>query len=125
METPLSITMDRWCTKSCQQRLDTYRLLSVVSHTGTSSSSGHYLSYIRVPKLEPVCTEDGEPREVTGSTDQYQWVLFDDDNVVSLSDEEFQKCINNPSNSEGDVLDTPYLLFYSRQSTKETANEVK
>lgn len=117
MVTPLSIRMERWCTKACQQRMDTYQLMSVVSHTGSSSSSGHYLSYVRVPKLKAVCTQDSKSRESPQPVDQYEWVLFDDDQVSALSEQEFESCINQPSESQ-ELFDTPYLLFYSRVTTE-------
>ncbi|KAJ8037809.1 Ubiquitin carboxyl-terminal hydrolase 1 [Holothuria leucospilota] len=112
MVTPFSLSMDKWCTKSCQQRADLYQLFGVVSHTGSSSSSGHYLSYVRVPKLVPIQPNQDEPIE-TPHGDTHEWVLFDDDQVSALSDQEFEKNLNSLSESQ-DSTDTPYLLFYTR-----------
>ncbi|KAM3620073.1 uncharacterized protein V6R79_017939 [Siganus canaliculatus] len=56
LQTPLSLSLDEWCTRpSSAQR---YQLFAVVMHSGVTISSGHYTAYVRVSDLSGVKLRD-------------------------------------------------------------------
>ena len=46
MPVPLTLSLQRWCTSSCEQRTRRYELFGVIFHTGASSFCGHYTAFV-------------------------------------------------------------------------------
>lgn len=51
LHTPQQLSLNKWCSKTCRDRSAVYKLFGVVMHSGMSSCSGHYLSYVNVQLL--------------------------------------------------------------------------
>lgn len=51
LHTPQQLSLKQWCSKTCSERSAVYNLFGVVMHSGMSSCSGHYLSYVNVDIL--------------------------------------------------------------------------
>ena len=86
---PKYLSFDEWCTTNCINKRKVYQLYSVILHTGSSCTSGHYTVLIK------------------RSNDE--WILFNDDNLHILTYQQFNDIISPLSVS----LCTPYILFYS------------
>ena len=54
---PQQLSVKKWCSKTCSEKNAVYSLFAVVMHSGMSSCSGHYLSYVNVGILRE---EDGK-----------------------------------------------------------------
>ncbi|CAN9500873.1 unnamed protein product [Ophioblennius macclurei] len=52
LQTPLTLSLDEWCTKSMSSEKQQYQLFAVVMHSGVTISSGHYTSLIRMSDLK-------------------------------------------------------------------------
>ena len=115
LATPLSLCLTQWCTKQCRQRRQKYSLYAVVMHSGVSSSSGHYVCYVKIPARQIPSTEITEFDEDCDSNTEV-WGHFDDERVTIFSDHEFSQVLH-PINGTMTTA-TPYLLFY-RQAVEE------
>lgn len=65
LQTPLTLSLEEWCTKSSSVKGQQYQLFAVVMHSGVTISSGHYTTYVHMSDLKDVklWTEDKkEPR---------------------------------------------------------------
>lgn len=51
--TPLELSLERFTTPDCFNRLRKYELYAIIFHKGTSSACGHYVTVLRDPKLDP------------------------------------------------------------------------
>lgn len=105
---PLTLSLAKWCSSSCGQKDTAFELCAVVAHSGSSSSSGHYIAYSKVPRK----ASGSEPDQSSSAhqTQKESWANFDDDRVQVLSEEDFESVLNPlPGN---DSPATPYLLFY-------------
>ncbi|PWA21114.1 hypothetical protein CCH79_00009458 [Gambusia affinis] len=95
LQTPLTLSLNEWCTKPSAATGQQYELFAVVMHSGVSISSGHYTTYIRMADLkdvkvwlqdkkEKVTEEDLKESKERAQTDEN--TTFDDGEVsVSLS----------------------------------------
>lgn len=54
LQTPLTLSLEEWCTKSSSTKGQQYQLFAVVMHSGVTISSGHYTAYIRMSGLKDV-----------------------------------------------------------------------
>ena len=52
LHTPQRLSLKKWCSATCTEKNATYSLFGVVMHSGMSSCSGHYLSYVNVDVLQ-------------------------------------------------------------------------
>eukprot|EP00181_Compsopogon_caeruleus_P003820 CAMPEP_0184690408 /NCGR_PEP_ID=MMETSP0312-20130426/31211_1 /TAXON_ID=31354 /ORGANISM="Compsopogon coeruleus, Strain SAG 36.94" /LENGTH=465 /DNA_ID=CAMNT_0027147899 /DNA_START=173 /DNA_END=1570 /DNA_ORIENTATION=- len=95
MAVPMSICFQRWCTDNCEERGNIYILDAIVVHEGSSSSSGHYFSYVRH----------------NSHGDESLWFVFDDD-VVHVTKERDLRRVLLPLNKKS--LRSAYLLFYRK-----------
>ncbi|XP_028300886.1 ubiquitin carboxyl-terminal hydrolase 1 isoform X2 [Gouania willdenowi] len=73
LQTPLSLSLEEWCTKSSACKGQIYQLFAVIMHSGLTISSGHYTAYIRMSeptdmKLWP--QEGKEPKVETQEENQ-------------------------------------------------------
>ncbi|XP_026193462.1 uncharacterized protein LOC113147369 [Cyclospora cayetanensis] len=80
-----------------------YRLFAVVSHSGSSPSSGHYRAFVRAPKATS-CTDSQDG----GGGDTASWLAIDDE-LVSVVSEAAVLCR---------LQQEAYLLFYSKIPSK-------
>ncbi|XP_071781748.1 ubiquitin carboxyl-terminal hydrolase 1 [Centroberyx gerrardi] len=96
LQTPLTLSLDEWCTRPSPTEGRHYQLFAVVMHSGVTISSGHYTTYIRMSDLKDVKLwqqvkkeeeekEEEEEREGGGETQQKEEVLDYDDGEVSFS----------------------------------------
>ncbi|XP_023195638.1 ubiquitin carboxyl-terminal hydrolase 1 [Xiphophorus maculatus] len=95
LQTPLTLSLNEWCTKPSAATGQQYELFAVVMHSGVTISSGHYTTYIRMSDLkdakvwlqdkkEKVTEEDVKDSKEGAQTDEN--TTFDDGEVsVSLS----------------------------------------
>ena len=52
LATPLSLSVQEWCSNKCQSKSSVYELFGIVLHSGFTSGSGHYETYIRIPMID-------------------------------------------------------------------------
>lgn len=90
MPCPLRLRLKDWCSNSCAEQDDEYRLTAVIVHEGTGASSGHYYSFIY--------KEDGEG-----------WYCCDDSVVSSISEEDMTQMLFTSMKTRR----TAYVLFYT------------
>ncbi|XP_077980679.1 ubiquitin carboxyl-terminal hydrolase 1-like [Glandiceps talaboti] len=122
--TPTELSLEQWCTKKCPQSQQKYQLFAVVMHSGVSSSSGHYITYIKLPRTEvPVTKQSNGKSEtnsvfhnghvngmVNGGVHDDLWYQFDDEKVLPMTDDKFEHQMSPATISTC----TPYLLFYKQ-----------
>lgn len=48
LQTPLTLSLEEWCTRPSSTKGQHYQLFAVVMHSGVTISSGHYTAYVRV-----------------------------------------------------------------------------
>lgn len=53
LQTPLTLSLDEWCTRRSAKGQQ-YELFAVVMHSGVTISSGHYTAYVRMSDLKDV-----------------------------------------------------------------------
>ncbi|ESO85682.1 hypothetical protein LOTGIDRAFT_155173 [Lottia gigantea] len=107
------------CPRFCNKPSHRYSLYGIVTHAGTTITSGHYLSYVKIDsnskneiKVEP---EGPNAHLANLSTTPFstEWYECDDEAIRICSDEDFrQKLIGK----ESSLMGTPYVLFYHRQN---------
>ncbi|XP_029939849.1 ubiquitin carboxyl-terminal hydrolase 1 [Salarias fasciatus] len=52
LQTPLTLSLEEWCTNSMSSENQRYQLFAVVMHSGVTISSGHYTAFIRMSDLK-------------------------------------------------------------------------
>ncbi|XP_029285550.1 ubiquitin carboxyl-terminal hydrolase 1 isoform X2 [Cottoperca gobio] len=90
LQTPLTLSLEEWCTRPSSTMGQRYQLFAVVMHSGITISSGHYTAYCRMSDLKDVKlwlrdtkeTKEEESKEATRVKDE---VLDYDDGEVSFS----------------------------------------
>lgn len=50
LQTPFILSVQEWCSKKCQMDSNVYELFGIVAHSGMTSGSGHYETYVRLSK---------------------------------------------------------------------------
>lgn len=54
LQTPLTLSLEEWCTKPSSTKGQQYQLFAVVMHSGVTISSGHYTTYIHMSDVQDV-----------------------------------------------------------------------
>lgn len=54
LQTPLTLSLEEWCTKPSAAKGQRYELFAVVMHSGVTISSGHYTTYVCMSDLKDV-----------------------------------------------------------------------
>ncbi|KAG7242338.1 hypothetical protein INR49_024014 [Caranx melampygus] len=54
LQTPLTLSLEEWCTRPSSAKGQHYQLFAVVMHSGVTISSGHYTAYVRMSDLKDV-----------------------------------------------------------------------
>ncbi|XP_039984430.1 ubiquitin carboxyl-terminal hydrolase 1 isoform X2 [Xiphias gladius] len=95
LQTPLTLSLEEWCTRPSSTKGQHYQLFAVVMHSGVTISSGHYTAYIRMSDLKDVTLslqdgketekEEEEEKERQEGTQVKDEVLEYDDGEVSFS----------------------------------------
>ncbi|XP_030583346.1 ubiquitin carboxyl-terminal hydrolase 1 isoform X2 [Archocentrus centrarchus] len=95
LQTPLTLSLEEWCTQPSSSNGQNYQLFAVVMHSGVTISSGHYTAYVRMSDLkdaklwlQDTKTEEEEEDGVTENKEGVQVkekVLDYDDGEVSFS----------------------------------------
>ncbi|XP_071796920.1 ubiquitin carboxyl-terminal hydrolase 1-like [Asterias amurensis] len=111
LATPLSLCLSQWCAKQCKQLQCKYDLCAVVMHSGVSSSSGHYISYVQIPHRPWRSGVEGEEDREVDDPGEPRWGKFDDEKVSILTRQELASTVLHPVSSSSSAA-TPYLLFY-------------
>jgi ubiquitin C-terminal hydrolase len=93
---PLYLSYNEWCDPSCMNRDKTYELYSVIFHTGSSYTSGHYTVCIK----KTYCDKSSE-------VGNCEWILFDDEHTELMTVYQFDDIMSPLVTSY-----TPYVLFY-------------
>ncbi|XP_031715216.1 ubiquitin carboxyl-terminal hydrolase 1 isoform X1 [Anarrhichthys ocellatus] len=63
LQTPLTLSLEEWCTGSSSTKGQRYQLFAVVMHSGVTISSGHYTAYVRMSDLKDVTLWDRKEAE--------------------------------------------------------------
>jgi ubiquitin carboxyl-terminal hydrolase 35/38 len=102
---PTRIEINTYDITTSRQVIESYSLLAIVVHSGSSLHYGHYYTYM-------VCNQI----EMNGNVDN--WYLANDSHITKVSFESLS------SNQNIFKDDTPYLLFYSKltHSTSNTSS---
>ncbi|KAK6182394.1 hypothetical protein SNE40_010097 [Patella caerulea] len=108
------------CPRSCRKANHMYSLYGIVTHAGTTITSGHYLSYVKVKSNDEgnikMCSDGPNAHLMDDSTKHsVGWYECDDEAIRIFSDEEFREKLIG---KEASLMGTPYVLFYQRQSMK-------
>lgn len=90
LQTPLTLSLEEWCTQPSAAQGQHYQLFAVIMHSGVTISSGHYTAYVRMSDLKDVKlwlqdsqeTEEEEERESKPLKDE---PLSYDDGEVSFN----------------------------------------
>uniref|UniRef100_A0A3P9KL37 Ubiquitin carboxyl-terminal hydrolase n=1 Tax=Oryzias latipes TaxID=8090 RepID=A0A3P9KL37_ORYLA len=90
LHTPLTLSLEEWCTKPSSAKGHHYQLFAVVMHSGVTISSGHYTSFIRMSSLkdEKLCLDDQKETDLKKERKedaQKDGVVDYDDGEVSFS----------------------------------------
>lgn len=93
LQTPLTLSLEEWCTRPSSAKAQHYQLFAVVMHSGVTISSGHYTAYVRVSDLKEVKlllrdgkdAEEDEERESKEAPRAKDEALDYDDGEVSFS----------------------------------------
>ncbi|XP_026179460.1 ubiquitin carboxyl-terminal hydrolase 1 isoform X2 [Mastacembelus armatus] len=94
LQTPLTLSLEEWCTRPSSTKGQHYQLFGVVMHSGVTISSGHYTAYIRMSDLKGVklwlrdekeTEKEDEEKESKEGTQVKDEVLDYDDGEVSFS----------------------------------------
>lgn len=93
LQTPLTLSLEEWCTRPSSAKAQCYQLFAVVMHSGVTISSGHYTAYVRMSDLKDVKlwlrdgkeTEKEEEEESKEGTQVKDETLDYDDGEVSFS----------------------------------------
>ncbi|XP_041647301.1 ubiquitin carboxyl-terminal hydrolase 1 isoform X2 [Cheilinus undulatus] len=54
LQTPLTLSLDEWCTRPSSKKGQHYQLFAMVMHSGVTISSGHYTAFVRMSDLKDV-----------------------------------------------------------------------
>uniref|UniRef100_A0A1A7WEY3 Ubiquitin carboxyl-terminal hydrolase n=1 Tax=Iconisemion striatum TaxID=60296 RepID=A0A1A7WEY3_9TELE len=93
LQTPLTLSLEEWCTKPTSAKGQQYQLFAVVMHSGVTISCGHYTTYVRMSDLKDVKlwlqdkkepeveTDEGESKKEAQKEDNHNY----DDGEVSVS----------------------------------------
>ncbi|XP_037325965.2 ubiquitin carboxyl-terminal hydrolase 1 [Pungitius pungitius] len=89
LQTPLTLSLEDWCTQSSSAKAQSYQLFAVVMHSGVTISSGHYTAYVRASgltdeKLSP-CDRKETEEETNGGVQVKEEPPDYDDGEVSFS----------------------------------------
>eukprot|EP01135_Chromosphaera_perkinsii_P010424 Nk52_evm1s2121 gene=Nk52_evmTU1s2121 len=93
---PSTMNFSLWCSKECENKDTSYRLVGVVFHNGMSTSNGHYTCFVKY-------TGKCQDKKSEGS-----WIQFDDSHMTCYSHKEFMYLLSSASKSFG----TAYVAFY-------------
>ncbi|XP_049444556.1 ubiquitin carboxyl-terminal hydrolase 1 isoform X1 [Epinephelus fuscoguttatus] len=63
LQTPLTLSLEEWCTRPSAAKDQHYQLFAVVMHSGVTISSGHYTAYVRMSDLKDVKLWLGDRKE--------------------------------------------------------------
>lgn len=93
LQTPLTLSLEEWCTRPSSMKGQRYQLFAVVMHSGVTISSGHYTAYVRMSDLKDAKlwlrdrkeTEEEEEKESKEGARVKDEVLDYDDGEVSFS----------------------------------------
>ncbi|XP_076026293.1 ubiquitin carboxyl-terminal hydrolase 1 [Genypterus blacodes] len=92
LQTPLTLSLEEWCTRQSGMMGQHYELFAVVMHSGVTISSGHYTTYIRMSDLKDVKLwqqgqkeAEKEEEEEGDGAEQKAGALDYDDGEVSFS----------------------------------------
>uniref|UniRef100_A0A1A8S2G3 Ubiquitin carboxyl-terminal hydrolase n=1 Tax=Nothobranchius rachovii TaxID=451742 RepID=A0A1A8S2G3_9TELE len=70
LQTPLTLSLEEWCTKTSSAKGQRYQLFAVVMHSGITISCGHYTTYVRMSDLKDVKLWLQDKKEPEVETDE-------------------------------------------------------
>lgn len=93
LQTPLTLSLEEWCTRPSAAQGQHYQLFAVIMHSGVTISSGHYTAYVRMSDLKDVKlwlrdsqeTEEEEEEESEPAMPKKDEPLSYDDGEVSFN----------------------------------------
>lgn len=87
LQTPLTLSLEEWCTQPSAAQGQHYQLFAVIMHSGVTISSGHYTAYVRMSDLKDVklwlqdSQETEEEEEESNPTMKDEPLSYDDGEV--------------------------------------------
>ncbi|KAI3368177.1 hypothetical protein L3Q82_007904 [Scortum barcoo] len=88
LQTPLTLSLEEWCTRPSSTKGQLYELFGVIMHSGVTISSGHYTAFVRMSDLKDAklwLSDRKETREEEEEKESKDEVLDYDDGEVSFS----------------------------------------
>lgn len=93
LQTPLTLSLEEWCTRPSSAKGQCYQLFAVVMHSGVTISSGHYTAYVRMSDMKDAKlmprdrkeVEEEDEKESKQGTQVKDELLDYDDGEVSFS----------------------------------------
>ncbi|XP_037105103.1 ubiquitin carboxyl-terminal hydrolase 1 isoform X2 [Syngnathus acus] len=80
LQTPLTLSLEEWCTPRSSSGGHSYKLFAVVMHSGVSIGSGHYTAYIHMSDLKDAELRLRESQQLPETKDAWD----DSDGEVSV-----------------------------------------
>ncbi|XP_068563756.1 ubiquitin carboxyl-terminal hydrolase 1 isoform X2 [Cebidichthys violaceus] len=107
LQTPLTLSLEEWCTGSSSTKGQRYQLFAVVMHSGVTISSGHYTAYVRMSDLKEMKlwdrkeTQEEEEENKEGTQVKAELPDYDDGEVSFSLRARGQRGASLPSSKAG------------------------
>uniref|UniRef100_H3DL64 Ubiquitin carboxyl-terminal hydrolase n=1 Tax=Tetraodon nigroviridis TaxID=99883 RepID=H3DL64_TETNG len=85
LQTPLTLSLEEWCTRPSAAQEQRYQLFAVIMHSGVTISSGHYTAYVRMSDLRDVRPRLRDSQESEAAMPKKDQPLSYDDGEVSFN----------------------------------------
>lgn len=96
LQTPLTLSLEEWCTQPSAEQGQRYQLFAVIMHSGVTISSGHYTAFVRMSDLKDVklWLQDGQESEEEEEEEESKPALPKKDEPLSYDDGEVSFNLN-------------------------------
>lgn len=94
LQTPLTLSLEEWCTQPSAAQGQHYRLFAVIMHSGVTIGSGHYTAYVRMSDLRDVKLRPGDGPESEEEEEESKPALMKKDELPSYDDGEVSFNLN-------------------------------
>lgn len=94
LQTPLSLSLEEWCTQPSAAQGQHYRLFAVIMHSGVTIGSGHYTAYVRMSDLRDVRLRPRDGPESEEEEEESKPALAKKDELPSYDDGEVSFNLN-------------------------------
>lgn len=97
LQTPLTLSLEEWCSQPSAAQGQHYQLFAVIMHSGVTISSGHYTAYVRMSDLKDVklCLQDSQETEEEEEEEKSKPAMPEKDKLLSYDDGEVSFNLNS------------------------------